>query len=222
MPTAMSESTLEHFRSTAASGEPVPAGVAVSAVSASFALGLLAKVLKITSRRKDFTANLPKLETLADSARAASKRMIQYAEEDLAAFNAYLTSARLPQATDSERAERKRALDSAVRKAIELPLEAARAAASGIGLCLDATGMVHTFVAADLGAAASLLAGALRVFLLCADSNIKQMTSDAAAYRASMAGRTEWEARAFRQTESVLKQVASAIDAVALKQGLRS
>jgi len=222
MPSPMSECTLEHFRSAAASGEPVPAGVAVSAVSASFALGLLAKVLRITTRRKDFSGNLAKLETIADSARAASKRMMQFAEDDTAAFNAYMASARLPQATDLERAERKRAVETAARKAIELPLEAARAAAAGIGLCSDATGLVHAFVAADLGAAASLLAGALRVFLLCADSNTKQMVSDAATFRATMAGRAEWETRAYRQTESVLKHVASAFDAVGSKRGLQS
>jgi methenyltetrahydrofolate cyclohydrolase len=218
MPSPMSESTLEHFRSAAASGEPVPAGVAVSAVGASFALGLLSKVLTISRRRKDFTGNSAELEALADAARASSKRMMQFAEEDMAAFNAYMASARLPQATDGERAERKRAVDVALRKAIEVPLASARAAASGIGLCLDATGMVHAFVAPDLGAAVSLLAGALRVFLLCADSNIRQIASDAAAYRDAGAGRPEWEAMAFRQTDSVLKQVASAIDAAASRK----
>jgi methenyltetrahydrofolate cyclohydrolase len=222
MASAMSGSTLEHFRSTVASGEPVPAGVSVSAVSASFALGLLAKVLKVSGRRKDFAGDMAKLEALGDSARAASKQMMQFAEEDMLAFNAYMTSARLPQATDGEKAERKRAVDAAVRKAIDLPLEAARAAASGIGLCSDSTGMVHAFVAADLGAAASLLAGALRVFLLCADSNIRQMTSDAAAYRDAITARPDIEARGLRQADSVLKHVTTAIDAVAAKQGKKS
>lgn len=217
-PAPVWESTLENFRSAAASGESVPAGVAISAVSASFALALLAKVLKVTSRRKDFAADVSKIEQLADSARAESKRMLQFAEEDMAAFNAYMASVRLPQATDRERDERKKALDAAVRKTIETPMTAARAVASGIGLCAEATTMVHTFVAADLGTTAALLSGALRVFLLCADSNLRQLASDPSLYRGLVAGRQELENKAFRQADSVLKHVTAAIEAAAPRE----
>lgn len=218
MPTHVWDSTLEDFRSATASGEPLPAGVSVSAVSASLAFGLLAKVLKVSGRRKDFAGNLAKLEALVESARSESKRMMQFAEEDIAAFNTYMATARLPQATDAEREERKRAVDSAVRKAIEVPLAAARAAAAGIALCGEAAGMVHPIVAADLGAATSLLAGAMRVFLLCADSNIRQVAPDPSAYRDAITARFEWENKASRQAESVFRQVAAAIDAAGAKQ----
>jgi formiminotetrahydrofolate cyclodeaminase len=218
MPAPVWESTLEGFRYAAASDESVPAGVAVSAVSASFALGLLAKVFTLAGRRKDFAGNLSTLEKLGEAARTGSRRMLEFAEEDMAAFSAYMTSARLPQATDRERKERKRAMDSAVRKAIEIPLAAARAAADGIGFCDDAKGMVHALVAADLGAAASLLAAALRVFLLCADSNLRQLAPDASVFRSAMAGRARWESKAVRRAEVVAKRAAAAIDAATTQQ----
>lgn len=209
------ESTLEQFRSAAASSEPIPAGVAVAATSASFALGLLAKVLKVTGRKKGFSGDLAKVEKLAESARAESKRMMQLAEDDMAAFNDYMISARVTQGTDREREERNRAVNASVRKAIETPVAAARAAVSGISLCADAVGSVHAIVAADLGAAASLLAGALRVFLLCADSNIRQLAPDPSAYRDVIPSRAEWETRAFQQADSILKQVSAIIEGVA-------
>ncbi len=215
MPSPVWESTLEQFRSAAASSEPIPAGVAVAATSASFALGLLAKVLKVTGRKKGFSGDLSRVEKLAESARAESKHMMQLAEDDTAAFNDYMISARLPQGTDREREERNREVNASVSKAIETPLAAARAAASGISLCADAVDTVHAIVAADLGAAASLLAGALRVFLLCADSNIRQLAPDPSAYRDVLPGRAEWETRAFRQTDSVLRQVSATIEGVA-------
>jgi formiminotetrahydrofolate cyclodeaminase len=218
MPAPVWESTLESFRYAAASGESTPAGVAIAAVSASFALGLLAKVLALAGRRKDFAGDLAALEKLGDAARAGSRRMLEFSEEDIAAFSAYMTSARLPQATDREREERKRAMDSAARKAIEVPLAAARAAASGIGLCDDAKGMVHAFVAADLGAAASLLASSLRVFLLCADSNIRQLAPESPLFPSALAGRAGWENKALRQAEAVAKHAAAAINASATKR----
>ncbi|HEY6443710.1 MAG TPA: cyclodeaminase/cyclohydrolase family protein [Candidatus Acidoferrales bacterium] len=209
------ESTLEQFRSAAGSSEPIPAGVAVAATSASFALGLLAKVLKVTGRKKGFSGDLAKVEKLAESARAESKHMMQLAEDDMAAFNDYMISARLPQTTDREREERKRAVNASVRKAVETPVAAARVAVSGISLCADAVDTVHAIVAADLGAAASLLAGALRVFLLCADSNIRQLAPDPSAYRDVLPGRTEWETSAFQQADSVVKYASTIIEGVA-------
>lgn len=211
------ESSLEQFRSAAASGEPTPAGVAISAVSASFALGLLAKVLKVSSRHKKFAPSAAKLDSLCDSARAEAKRMLQFAEEDIAAFNAYVASNRMPQNSDREREDRQRAVNSAVRKAIETPLAAGKSAATGLELCSEASGITHTPVIADLGAAASLLAGALRVFLTCADSNLRQLALDPAPFRDAFARRSEWEGRAYRHADSVLKYVASVIDSLPSK-----
>ncbi len=207
------DSSLEHFRNSVASAEPAPAGVAVSAATASFAFGLLTKVLKVSGRRKDFSGDAAKLKALSSSATKESRRMLQLAEEDIAAFNTYMASARLPHTNDRERARRQRAIDSAVRKAIDVPLDAARTAAAGLALCADATSMAHIGVMADLGAAASLLASAMRVFLLCVDSNIRQLASDASKYRAEVAGWAEREHKALRQAEDVLKHATEAISA---------
>lgn len=214
MPSSTSDLSLEYFRASAASGESTPAGVAVAAASASFALGLLAKVLKVSSRHKKFAGSVAKIESLADSARAQSKRMLQFADEDTAAFSAYLAGNRLPQSTDREREERQRALNAAVRKAIEIPLTAAQAAASGLELCSAACTFTHAAVIADLGAAATLLLAAMRVFLTCADSNLRQLALDPAPFGAAFASRGDWEHRATRNAESVAKHVSSVLNSL--------
>jgi methenyltetrahydrofolate cyclohydrolase len=212
LPSRVSEFTLEEFRRSAASEESVPAGVAIAAVSASLALGLLAKVLTIAGRRKDFSGDRSQTEKLAKAARDQSERMLAYAEKDMAAFSSYIASVRGSDKSVSERKERQHSLDAAIRKAIEIPMEAARAAASGIGLCADAAGSVHSLVAADLGTAATILSAAQRVFLMCADSNLKLLASDPSAYADLMAGRKELELSAHRQAQSVLRQVTTAIE----------
>jgi len=222
MTASIRESTVEQFRSAVASGQPMPAGVSASAVSASFAFGLAAKVLEVSGRRRDFAGDRSKLSALLATAKDESQRMMRFAEDDIAAFHAYMTAVRLPHATDSEQEERTRAISSAVRAAIDMPLGAARAAAAGIGLCADATGMAHAAVAADLGAAAALLAGALRVFLLCADSNIRQLPSGSESYADAASARLEWETKAFRQATEVLQQVEAAIRASRGKESSKS
>ena len=209
----VSDSTLERFREAAASGRPTPAGVAVAAVSASFAFGLLAKVLAVSGRKDVRSENSAKLEPLTAAAVAESSRMLQVAADDIAAFGAYLAAARLPHSTDRERRARQQARDSALRQAIDLPLAAARSTAAGLQLCADAVSMTHLVVLADLAAAVTLLAGALRAFLICAESNVRQLTPEVSSLREQLANEADRHKPALRQAEEVLERIAAALEA---------
>ena len=164
MPDSIWKSTLEEFRGQVASSAPVPAGVSVAAVSATLGLSLLMKVLEITRKRKDFSGDPRKIEDLLTTARTESERLKQYADDDIVAYAEYMARRRSPEET------------AALRKAIEVPLGAARSAASGIKLCADATKMTPASIAPDLGTAANLLAGAVRSILLSVESNALHLT----------------------------------------------
>jgi methenyltetrahydrofolate cyclohydrolase len=178
----VSDYTLEQLRRAVAERHPMPAGVAVAAVSGSLALGLLAKVLAV-SRRKALSGDAARLESLAAAAAAASGRMLQLADDDVAAFDAYLAANRLPSATEHEREERRRAVESALARAIEVPLAAAQEAAAGLQLCSDVATLAPRELIADLGVTTALLEGARRGCLLCADSNVQQLESAATPRR---------------------------------------
>ena len=216
MPTRVSESTLEQFRHAAAGQQPTPAGVAVAAVAASFALGLLAKVVAITGRRKEVSAaNVSRLETLTAAAQAASQRMLQLAGEDSAAFDAYLSARRLPHSTGPERQAREQAIRSTVRRAIDLPLAAAQEAAAGLRQCSEVSALTPPALIADLGLSATLLAGALRGFLLCAESNVQQLAPDAASYREQLAAQSKQHETALRHADAVLACAGMALESAA-------
>lgn len=212
----LSPVTLEHFRRAAASPNPLPAGVAIAAVSAGFALGLVAKVLAVSQRRNTLPEKTASLEPLAAAAQAASQRMLQLAGDDTAAFEAYLTARRLPHSTESERHARQGAIHSAVRRAIDLPLAAAQEAAAGLQLCSDVSAIMPLALAADVGVAATLLGSALRGFLLCAQSNVRQLAPDAASYRERLATETKRHEQALRQAEAVLERARAAVETAAI------
>lgn len=180
MTTRLCDYTLEQLRRAVADRHPMPAGVAVAAVAGGLALGLLAKVLAV-SRRKALSGDAVRLESLAAAATAASGRMLQLADDDVAAFEAYLAAKRLPAATEHERQERRRAVESALARAIEVPLAAAQEAAAGLQLCSDASTLAPRELIADLGVSTALLEGARRGFLQCADSNVQQLETAATA-----------------------------------------
>ena len=212
MTSPISESTLQRFREAAAGGQASPAGVAVAAVSASFAFGLVAKALTVSARRDSHHADLAKLEPLAAALRLESSRMLELAERDTAAFEHYLACVRSPRATDEERSERRHALDAALHHAIDVPLAAARATASGIAACAQALPMTDLAVLADLAAAASLLSGALRAFLVCAQSNVSVLGAHDASLQVPLAQEAGRHRHALQLAQQVMEQVAQALE----------
>ena len=186
------KATLESFRESVASAEPAPAGVSVSAVSATLGISLLQKVLEIVAKRKSFAGDRGRLASLREAARNESERLTQYANEDIVAYRAYMEARRL-QAADVE---------TALRDVNETPLRAARSALAGLDLCADAAGIVNGAVAADLGTAAILLTGAVRAMLLSVDVNLEQHPD-----RETSVECREIEEKALRQLDLVLRQV---------------
>jgi formiminotetrahydrofolate cyclodeaminase len=205
------QSTLEEFRDRVGSRQPVPASGCVAAVSATLAINLLAKALEITSSKKSSTVESQKLKTLLDAARALATRLARYADEDVALFNAYLKSAKLPESNDQERHQREHTMAAAVRQVIEAPFDAARAASSGIQLSADAAAVVPKFLLADLGSAAALLGGAARGLILCAESNIRQLAASQETYRQTATQLQDLERAVARQEDAVRRQVTSRI-----------
>ena len=203
------QSTLEEFRDQVASRQPVPASGCVSAVTANLALNLVVKVLEITQRKKGFEGEAEKLRALMNDAKTLSATLAGYADEDVAAFNAYLNSARLPESDDEERAKRKQAMAAALQQVIQAPFCAASSAAFGMRLCSDAVALVPKSLIADLGSAAALLAGAARALIVSAEFNIRQLAGDPGDYRKVSAQLQDLEREVLQKENSMRKQVAS-------------
>jgi formiminotetrahydrofolate cyclodeaminase len=178
--------TLAGLLEKTAATEPVPAGVAISAVTASLALALLSKVLGIAARKKRFAAERPKLEELLHAARAESSRLTSLADEDIEAFHKYLESKH-----------------QATRKAIEIPMEAARAAVRGLGLCAEAAHLIRGLTASDVASAAELLRGAVHGMLVTVDFNLREMASEKDFAAAVKAERSELAGQVRQQSDAV-------------------
>jgi formiminotetrahydrofolate cyclodeaminase len=144
--------------------DPVPAGVSSAAVAAALGLALLTKVLEVVKKRKDFAGDRDLVASLLHESRNKSQILVQLADEDILAFREYLDCLRKKESTTA-----------ALRKAIEIPLNAAQASAAGIELCEKARGLAHAFVAPDLGTARELLSAAARSALLTVESNLEQL-----------------------------------------------
>ena len=158
---------LEELRKQLATGDGITGIVAVSAVSASLALSVVEMVLRVAARKRDSE----KLRGLLTEVHASSDRLMRLADEDRASYGLYREALKLPKGTD----ERRQAITSALRRATETPLAAARTAASAIDLCGQAASLVEGDIAADVRGAAVLLAGAARAILASVDVNLEKL-----------------------------------------------
>jgi formiminotetrahydrofolate cyclodeaminase len=149
--------TLASFCDEVASAQPAPAAVTVSCVTAEMGIGLLVKVLTIVGRRKSFKGDRDRLNALTAAAGEASAALRTAAADDVAAVRAFIGSREA----------------AAALRAIEVPMQAARAAANGLDLCGDAKGLIEGLAAADLEAASLLISAALRAIVLSVEFNLR-------------------------------------------------
>ncbi len=188
---------IESLRTQIASAQdPTMGAVAVSAISASLALSVLAMTLAVTARRRSFAGDRARLAELLDSAKVESENLSRLAEHDTQAYEQYRTSIR---AGDSQVA--------VLRRIIESPLEAATAALRGLDLCAEAASLVPESVDSDLRGAAALLAGAVRAILLSVDVNIRHLASGNELRERAQAQRVDLEQRATSLAEQIIRQV---------------
>lgn len=166
--------------------------VSVAAASAALALRVLHNVLEIAARKHRAEG----IAELLASAKREAQNLARLAEEDGEVYAAYMQARR----------QRSANLQVALQRAIESPLAAARSAAAGIDLCRNALPFFEGAIAADVGGAAVLLAGAVRAILCCVDTNLRAVKDGAFAH-AIEAERHGLEQRAIIESQSVLEAV---------------
>jgi len=196
------KATLEEFRERILAGDSTTGAVAVAAVSASLAVGVLQMVLEIAARKSESEP----MRELIEAARMEAAQLARLADEDRAAYTEYAKALRLPKTNDEERAARRRAMDLALLKATETPLAAARSAVAAIELCAEAAGIARGAIAADIGGAAALLAGAVRAILCSVDANLRELPDQPFRLEAT-AQRRALEETAVRRAEAVIRRV---------------
>jgi methenyltetrahydrofolate cyclohydrolase len=150
--------TLAEFRDRVRGTDPVPAGVSILAVTASLALALIAKVLRIKHAE----------QTLLDAVERESAQLAELADKDVGAFERYLECVRS-----------KHPKDDAMRDAIRVPMDAVRSVLRGMELCRQVAPLFSTgLTAADLSVAASLLRSSAQAMLLSVEVNLSHLAED--------------------------------------------
>jgi glutamate formiminotransferase/formiminotetrahydrofolate cyclodeaminase len=152
---------VERFLDEVSSGTPTPGGGSAAALVGSLGAALVAMLANLSVGRPGRDADDAELSSLAERAQTVRSGLADLVDEDARAFDAVMEARRMPRATESERRARHAAVQTAIRRATEVPLGAARLSLDALELARLAAVKGRKDAASDAGTAALLARAAL-------------------------------------------------------------
>ncbi|HEV7614534.1 MAG TPA: cyclodeaminase/cyclohydrolase family protein [Steroidobacteraceae bacterium] len=162
--------SLEKFLDELAGGNPTPGGGSAAAVMGAMGAALVSMVCNVTIGKKGYEGVEAEMKAVRDESENVRRRLMDMVAEDIAAFDSILIAYKLPKATDDDKARRSAAIQAALRRATETPLECARACAEVIALSRRASEHGYLNVISDGGVGvlagfAGLRSAALNIYI---------------------------------------------------------
>jgi formiminotetrahydrofolate cyclodeaminase len=154
--------SLNGFVAEVASSAPVPGGGSVVALTGSLAAALAQMVAGLTIGRKKYVAVEAEMKEIALRAAHLVRRLAELKNEDAAAYTLVSDAYKLPKESPEQVAARDGAIQTALTKAAEVPLETARWCAEVATLAAICAEKGNTNAASDAGVAALLAEAACK------------------------------------------------------------
>ena len=152
--------TLSEYTDLLASGLPVPGGGSAAAIAGSLGASLVAMVARLCEGRPRFDVHRATIDQALDAGDRLRVRFLELADEDSAAYSAFVAARTLPRDTEAQQAARDRAVGIAARRAAEVPMECVSACFELASIAESLAGRSNPNASSDLGVAVLLAAAA--------------------------------------------------------------
>src|SRR5437773_2437932 len=116
------------------SSAPVPGGGSAAALAGAMGASLVSMVAALTVGREAYVQVDVAAREIGQSADSLRKELVDLAEQDSAAYRAFVSARGLPRETDAQRAARASAMQDASKRSTEAPLRTARVAREALEL----------------------------------------------------------------------------------------
>jgi formiminotetrahydrofolate cyclodeaminase len=166
----MTESSIDEFLETLASGSPTPGGGSAAAIMGAMGAALVSMVCNVSFGKKGCEAAEPELRNMLVRSEELRRRLAAMVAEDIAAFDSLMASYKLAKSSDEEKSRRAETIQACLERATLVPLECARACSQVVGMAHRAADLGYKHVISDVGvggaaADAALRSAALNVFI---------------------------------------------------------
>jgi formiminotetrahydrofolate cyclodeaminase len=157
--TSLSDLSARELVARLATHEPIPGGGSAAALAGAMGAALVAMVAELTIGRPDATERDAELRELRDNANSHRERLLQLADDDANAYDAVVRARRLPRESESDKEQRRQAVDAAMVEAAAVPLQTAQVAAVVLDLAARIAPIGNRNAVSDAGCAVRRGAG---------------------------------------------------------------
>jgi len=158
----LTDKPITNFLDELASNAPAPGGGSVAALSGALGAALVSMVCNLTLGKKAYADVQDDIQDLLAQSEALRQQLTDLLEEDVKAYTGYSKAAKMPRATDEEKAARATAMQAALKVATDVPLSIAEAAVKVMDLCMTAAQKGSKWAVSDAGVAVLMAEAALR------------------------------------------------------------
>lgn len=192
-----SELKLRDFSERVAANTPVPGGGCVSAYCAALGSALAEMGANLSKSRKTWQDRREFFSELAEKTQRIRQNLHNAIDEDARAYEAIMRAMSLPRESTIEADNRRRAIDSSIRNAVEVPLRIAALAVKALNYTEITVKEAIPASITDSGVGALFLRSAVRSSLMNIRINVKGFSSaEFVNYALGEANRLEAEAEA--------------------------
>lgn len=162
---------------------PTPGGGSAAALVGSVAASLVAMIAGLTIGKKAYQPVEHEMRRVLAEAIKLRDELIELADRDSAAFDAVMAAYKLPKETESERTERARAIQSALKQATEVPYQTALRCHYILELAELVVAEGNKSALSDGGTAAMLAEAAVQAALLNIVINLATLSDESSKHR---------------------------------------
>jgi glutamate formiminotransferase/formiminotetrahydrofolate cyclodeaminase len=149
--------TLDEFLAALGADTPTPGGGTAAATAGAMGAALAEMVARLTLSKEKYAASHDAVRPILEAGQLAREEFVALAREDSEAYDAVVAARRLPKESEEQKTARAHAIAIANRRAAEVPMRTARAAARLLEAMPELAEKGNPNAASDVGAASLLL-----------------------------------------------------------------
>jgi ABC-2 type transport system ATP-binding protein len=157
------QETVEGFLERLGSDAPTPGGGTGAAVTGAMGAALVRMLALLTVGRPKYREHEALMQAIAEQAGEEQRTLLALATEDATVYDRVSAAYRMPKETDEQRSARSKAIQEALRGAIDVPLRVMERCAEVISLAKNAVPRGNRNAVSDGAAGAELARSALKV-----------------------------------------------------------
>jgi formiminotetrahydrofolate cyclodeaminase len=170
---------LQEYVKSVSSPTPAPGGGSVAAVCGALGAALAGMVANIALGKKDYKSVHKELRKISAEGEVLQRRLLELAEQDTRAYRGVMKALQKPKATPSQKERRREAIQLALKKASEVPVETMEKCVAVLELSKKALEKGSKEAFTDAGSAALVAHAALEAAGLNVKVNLLSIKDEA-------------------------------------------